>query len=100
MSKSNAQRQRDYRERHLKSLGEEYDMLERINLMVSYSAKQSLQRLARYSGITQRAVLEKVLSEAEQRLMDTLSGQQQNDYYDGKLSLRRNIKKEKTVPKD
>ena len=65
MSKSNAQRQRDYRGRHLKGLGEEHDMLERINLMVSYASKHSLKRLASYAGTTQRAMLEKVLAEAE-----------------------------------
>jgi hypothetical protein len=100
MSKSNAQRQRDYRERHLKGLGDEHDMLERINLMVSYSAKQSLQRLASCSGITQKAMLEKVLTETEQRLIDTLNGRQQDDYYDGKLSLRSNSEEEKSVRKD
>jgi hypothetical protein len=100
MSKSNAQRQRDYRERHLKGLGEEYDMLDRINLMVSHTAKTSLKRLANYSSTTQRAMLEMVLAEAEQRLMETLSGRQQNDYDDGKLALRSNDKEEKSVQKD
>ena len=100
MSKSNAQRQRDYRERHLKGLGEEYDMLERINLLVSHTAKTSLKRLASYAGTTQRAMLEKVLAEAEQRLMETLSGRQQDDYCDGKLSLRSNYNEEKSMQKD
>lgn len=100
MRKSNAQRQRDYRERHLRDIGDEHDMLERINLMVSYTAKQSLKRLANYSGITQRAMLEQVLSETEQHLLDTLSGRQQDDYHDGKLSLRSNSEEEKSVQKD
>jgi hypothetical protein len=34
MRKSNAQRQRNYRDRHLKQTGEEHEMLERINQMV------------------------------------------------------------------
>jgi len=100
MRKSNAQRQRDYRERHLRDIGDEHDMLERINLMVSYTAKQSLKRLASYSGITQRAMLEQVLSETEQHVLDTLNGRQQDDYYDGKLSLRSNSEEESSVQKD
>lgn len=55
MSKTNAQRQRDYRKRHLKDFGDECDMLERIDMLVSYRAKQTLKRLATRSGTTQRA---------------------------------------------
>ena len=42
MRKSNAQRQRAYRDRHLKLTDELDDMLERINQMVSLSAKTAL----------------------------------------------------------
>lgn len=82
MSKSNAQRQREYRERHLMSLDDEYELLERINLMVSCSAKKGLKRLAGHAGITQKMMLEKVISEAENRVVETLSSRQQSDYYD------------------
>ena len=42
MRKNNAQRQRAYRDRHLKSTDEPDDMLERINQMVSLPAKTAL----------------------------------------------------------
>ena len=44
-------------------------------------------------------MLEKVLAEAEQRLMEKLSGRQQDDYCDGKLSLRSNYNEEKSMQK-
>ena len=53
MKKSNAQRQRAYRDRHLKLTDELDDMLERINQMVSLPAKTALKRLASYYGVTQ-----------------------------------------------
>lgn len=93
MRKSNAQRQHDYRDRHLKQAGEKHEMLERINHMVSLSAKSSLKRLASYYGVTQRAMLESVIAEADNKLINTLTSQQQNDYYDMNITLRSNAKK-------
>ena len=93
MRKSNAQRQQLYRDRHLKQLGEKHEMLERINHMVSLSAKSSLKRLASYYGVTQRAMLESVIAEADNKLINTLTSQQQNDYYDMNITLRSNAKK-------
>ncbi len=94
MRKSNAQRQQDYRDRHLKQAGEQHEMLERINHMVSLSAKCSLKRLASYYGVTQRAMLERVIATANNKLINTLTSQQQNDYYDMNITLRSNVKKE------
>lgn len=92
MRKSNAQRQQDFRERHLKQAGEKHEMLERLNQMVSFSAKSSLKRLASYYGVTQRAMLERVIAEADKKLVNTLTSDQQNDYYDMSITLRSNIK--------
>ena len=43
MAKSNAQRQSDYRARHLKDLD---GQAERLNLLVNLHAKRALERLA------------------------------------------------------
>jgi hypothetical protein len=94
MRKSNAQRQRAYRDRHLKLTDELDDMRERINQMVSLSAKTALKRLASYYGVTQRAILESAIANAERTLFDTLPGEHQNDYYDMKITLRSNRKQE------
>jgi hypothetical protein len=60
--KSGAQRQAEYRQRHLR---DETGALERINLVVPIAAKRQLERLACCYGVTQRAMLEKLLAEAE-----------------------------------
>ncbi len=94
MRKSNAQRQRDYRDRHLKQINEEHPMLERINHMVCLSAKNSLKRLAFCYGVTQRVMLERAIGEMEQKLLSRLPNECQNDYYDMKITLRSNDNEE------
>jgi len=97
MGKSNAQRQRNYRDRHLKQTGEEHEMLERINQMVSLSAKDSLKRLACCYGVTQRTILERAIEETENKLLNTMPNEQQNDYYDMKITLRSNNNEEPLI---
>ena len=92
MRKSNAQRQRAYRNRHMKSTDESDELLERINQMVSLPAKNALKRLASYYGVTQRALLESAIANVERTLFDTLPGEHQNDYYDMNITLRSNRK--------
>ena len=60
MGKTAAERQRAYRQR---KLSEGTDV--RLDVVVSASAAAALQRLARHHGITQRAMLEQVLAQAE-----------------------------------
>ncbi len=62
MAMSNAERQRAYRERQLQDVE---GGGERLNTILSVQAKAQLERLARHYGCTQRAVLERLLSEAE-----------------------------------
>lgn len=94
MSKTNAQRQRDYRDRHLKYTPDAQHMLERINHMVSLSAKNSLKRLACCYGVTQKAMLERAIAEMENTLLNSLPNQRHDDYYDMKITLRSNSKEE------
>lgn len=62
MATSNAQRQAAYRAKHLSGLDNDGS---RLNLIVSDGAKRALERLASCYGVTQRAMLEKVLIDAE-----------------------------------
>jgi hypothetical protein len=89
---NHAERQRAYRDRHLKLTDESDDLLERINQMVSLPTKNALKRLASYYGVTQRALLESAIANAERALFDTLPGEHQNDYYDMNITLRSNTK--------
>jgi len=86
-SKSNAQRQADYRARHLK---DENAQLVRLSLLVDLHAKRALERLACGYGVTQRAMLEGVLMQADQ-LTQEQAAQQSPDgqaaYFDKQISL-------------
>lgn len=90
MSQTNAQRQRQYRQRHLKDFNAKHEALERFNHMVSYATKMTLKRLARCYGVTQRGMLEAVLADAERRLLQSLPNTQQDAYYDMQIMLRTN----------
>ena len=76
---SNAERQRRYRERHLRS---EEGQGERLNVVVHLSAKRALEQLAVHWGTSQREALERVLREAQGRVLDTLDGLGQEQFYD------------------
>lgn len=83
MSKSNAQRQAEFRARHLK---EEGGQGERLNMVVDLHAKAALDRLAACYGVTKRKALEMIIAGAERSMLDCLPMAQHDDYY----SLRRN----------
>ena len=59
---TNAERQRAYRQRHLQDVD---GSGERLNMVFSVQAKAQLGRLARHHGISQRAMLERLLAAAE-----------------------------------
>ena len=85
--KSNAQRQADYRVRHLKHVN---GQLERLSLLVDFHAKRALERLACCYGVTQRTMLERLLMQAN-RLAQEQAQQQSPDgqaaYFDKQISL-------------
>lgn len=87
MTKSNAERQAAYRVRHLK---DENGKGERLNLVIDTHAKRSLERLAACYGVTQRAMLERILAETERTALHQVAEipNGQTDYYDGRLKLR------------
>ncbi|MEI8325709.1 MAG: hypothetical protein WCH44_10175 [Betaproteobacteria bacterium] len=85
--KSNAQRQADYRAHHLKN---ENGQLERLSLLMDLHAKRALERLACCYSVTQRAMLEGLLMQAD-RLAQERAAQQYPDghaaYFDMRISL-------------
>lgn len=86
--KSNAQRQADYRRRHLLA---ENSQLERLNLLVDLHAKRALERLACCYGVTQRAMLERLLMHANRVAQEQAAEQShdgQADYFDKRISLQ------------
>ncbi len=79
MAMTNAERQRRYRERHLRELD---GQCKRIHLLVSLHAKRALERLASFHGVSQREALERALLETQVRVLDGLTGAEQNRYMD------------------
>lgn len=86
MVTSNAQRQAAYRARRRQ---DESAPSERLNLIIDLHAKRALERLAMCYGVTQKAMLQKLLLDAEHAAVDAAVAlpNGQSDYYDGKLRL-------------
>ncbi len=59
---TNAERQAAYRAKHLAGLDNDGS---RLNLVVNDGAKRALERLASCYGVTQRAMIERLLVDAE-----------------------------------
>lgn len=86
--RSNAQRQADYRTRHLK---DENSQLERLSLLVDLHAKRALERLACCYGVTQKVMLERLLMQANrvaQQQAAEKSPDGQTDYVEKRISLQ------------
>ncbi|TAH43378.1 MAG: hypothetical protein EYC67_14825 [Betaproteobacteria bacterium] len=84
MSSTNAQRQAAYRARHLQSVEGQGV---RLNMIVGTHAKCALERLASAHGLTQRAMLERLLVQAEQHTLAALPTRLSTDYYEQQLRL-------------
>ena len=76
MGKSSALRQADYRARHNVAAG-----VWRLNTVLSVKAKRSLERMAAHSGMSQRALLEQLLIDAEDRALSKLDDQQRDAWF-------------------
>ncbi len=83
---SNAERQRKYRQRHLKE--PDGEPLVRLNLLASANAKAHLERLSSCYAVTLRAALERAIHDASDKVMAGLSGEDKKRYLD--RTLRRN----------
>ncbi|MFV9615367.1 MAG: hypothetical protein ACNYZG_05380 [Gammaproteobacteria bacterium] len=77
MAKSNKDRQADYREKRRCGRNNEY----RINTWIDASAYGAIARLARYHHTTKRAILEKLLFDAEEHLCHSMNNDEIDQYY-------------------
>ena len=86
--RSNAQRQADYRARHLKEVN---GRLERLSLLVDLHPKRALERLASCYCVTQKAMLERLLMQADRLAQEQAAEQSpngQSDYFDKRIGLQ------------
>ncbi len=79
MATNNAERQRQYRLRHLQ---DEDGQGARLNMVISFHAKWALARMAAYHNKKQKALLEQLLLDAESQLVSKLPPRKQSKYYD------------------
>lgn len=77
--KSNAQRQAAYRQRHLHDEG---GTKSRLNVLLDYRARLALRRLAKRAGVTQSEMLAHLILADQDRVLASMSGDQQTAYYD------------------
>ena len=79
MAQSNAQIQAAYRARHLKDEG---GTSSRLDLVIDNAAKMALTRMAAHYRVSQRAMLQTLITGAQTALLDTMASDQQAAYYD------------------
>ena len=87
MAQTTAERQAAYRTRHLHDEG---GTGERLNVVINLHAKRALERLASCYGVTQLAMLERIIAAAEREVLKKAARRPkgQDDYYDKKLQLK------------
>ncbi|MBK1705123.1 hypothetical protein [Halochromatium glycolicum] len=83
MAMTNAERQRHYRQRHLKAVD---GSGERLSIILSLQAKTALGRLASFHGTSQRATLERLILDAQAHITRGLTPEQQDQYHDQTLT--------------
>jgi hypothetical protein len=79
MAMTNTERQRHYRQRHLKAESE------RLSIILSLPAKRALERLASFHGTSQRETLERLTLDAKAHVTSGLTPEQQDRYHDKAL---------------
>lgn len=75
--KDNAKRQAEYRKRHLKD-----GSGQRLNVILDLQAKLALERMAKYYGVSNKELLERVLLDTQRQLITNMDGEQQTRYFD------------------
>lgn len=79
MVMTNAQRQAKYREQRLKN---ENGTGSRLNLVIDYDAHLALKRLAIRYGVTVTTLIERLATEEQRRLTETMSADEYTTYCD------------------
>ena len=80
MALTNAQIQAAYRVRHCKDL--ETASASRMDMVIDSAGLLALKRMAAHQGVTQRAMLQKLIDDAQRALLHTMDASQQDAYYD------------------
>lgn len=79
MAKTSRERQAEYRERNIRA---EDASKSRLSIVISDHAMLALKRLAKRAGITQAAILERVLLEEQRRVTAEMTDAEAMAYHD------------------
>ena len=79
MALTNAQIQAAYRARHCKDV--ESATASRIDTLIDITSMMALKRMAAHHGVSQRAMLQTLINDAQAALLDTLNRKAQSIYY-------------------
>jgi hypothetical protein len=79
MAKTPAERQAAYRQKHLK---DETGSKARLNMLLDHRTKLALKRLAIRYGVTQAALLERLILEEQTQILQTMTSEEASKYYD------------------
>ncbi|MDP2770548.1 MAG: hypothetical protein Q8O81_12035 [Giesbergeria sp.] len=74
--KDNAKRQAEYRKRHIKEGSDQ-----RLNVILDLDVKLALERMAKFHGVSNKSLLERVLLDAQSCLLENMNDEQQTRYY-------------------
>lgn len=91
--KTPAERQKTYREKAIRN-----DDKRRLNLLVDYRAKLSLERLALRYAVTQQDMLERIIGEYEEKLTQTFTDDELEAYFQKNL-IKHQQKRERRAAK-
>ena len=80
MALTNAQIQAAYRARHCKDI--DTQSARRLDLVIDADAQTALKRMVAHYRVTQRAMLQNLIVDAQKALLTTMDGGQQDAYFD------------------
>ena len=78
MAQTNAERQRAYRQRHLADVE---GSRARLNVIIDQRATLALRRLAAHKGMTQAAMLERLILDADARATTSMGADEWAEYH-------------------
>lgn len=91
MAKTNAQRQSEYRRNQKEGTHKKGEPAIRINTFLDADAHFALERLSKYYAVTKRELIEKMLIEADSKILKSLSEDNFEPYLN--RTLRSNTEK-------
>jgi hypothetical protein len=79
MGKTSTERQKEYRQRNIRDMEATKS---RLSIVISDHAMLALKRLAKHTGCTQVALLERLLLQEQRKILDEMTDKEAIDFHD------------------